>query len=99
MQELTADPVLVEFGVNQAHTVAKSAAPSGSAYSSANVCCVPDPLPGITDTGSGPEPAAAWIVVLSLALAVSEPPPDTLTEFACGELAVSPTFTVTVIAG
>jgi len=39
------------------------------------------------------------IVVLSVALAVADPPPDTLTEFICGEVAFAATFTVTVIAG
>jgi hypothetical protein len=38
-------------------------------------------------------------MVLSVALAVAEPPPDTLTLFTSGELAPDPTFTVTVIAG
>src|SRR5580692_3544099 len=98
MQELTADTEL-KFDVNQAHTVVKSAAPSGSAYCSANVCCGPVPLLGVTDTGAGPEPAGAWIPVLSTELKVTEPPPDTLTEFTCGELAATPTLTVTVIAG
>jgi len=41
----------------------------------------------------------AMIVVESAALAVAEPPPDTLTEFTCGEVALVATFTVTVIAG
>jgi hypothetical protein len=39
------------------------------------------------------------IVVESVADALAEPPPDTLTEFTCGELALAPTFTVTVMAG
>ena len=39
------------------------------------------------------------IMVESPALAVAEPPPDALTEFTCGELALAPTFTVTVITG
>src|SRR5580704_12024684 len=97
MQELAADPVL-KFEVNQTHTVVKSVAPTGSAYCNANVCCNPDPLPGITDTVVGAV-LAIWMTVLSAALAVAEPPPDTLTEFTCGELPPAPTFTVTVIAG
>ncbi len=39
------------------------------------------------------------MVVGSLALAFPEPPPDTLTWFICGELALETTFTVTVIGG
>ena len=39
------------------------------------------------------------IVVESLALAVADPPPNTLTWFTCGKLALAATFTVTVIAG
>ena len=39
------------------------------------------------------------IMVESVALAVAEPPPETLTWFTCGELAFEATFTVTVIAG
>jgi hypothetical protein len=35
--------------------------------------------------------------MLSVALADIDPPPDTLTEFICGDLALAPTFTV--IAG
>ena len=37
--------------------------------------------------------------VLSVAFADAEPPPDTLTEFTCGEAAFAATFTVTAIAG
>ena len=51
-------------------------------------------LLGVTDTVVGPV-----IVVESMPFAVADPPPDTLTEFTCGELALAPTFTVTVIAG
>jgi hypothetical protein len=36
-------------------------------------------------------------VVLSVALAAPDPPPDTLTAFTCGEAALAATFTVTVI--
>jgi hypothetical protein len=39
------------------------------------------------------------MIVVSLALAVADPPPDTLTWFTCGEVAVAVTLTVTVIAG
>jgi hypothetical protein len=35
----------------------------------------------------------------SLAFAVEEPPPETLTLFTCGDAALAPTFTITVIAG
>jgi hypothetical protein len=41
----------------------------------------------------------ALIVVESVPLAVADPPPDTLTWFTCGEAALAPTLTVTVIAG
>jgi hypothetical protein len=37
--------------------------------------------------------------VESVAFAVAEPPPETLTLFTCGEVALATTFTVTVIAG
>ena len=39
------------------------------------------------------------IVVESVALAVADPPPDTLTWFTWGEVALAATFTVTVMAG
>jgi hypothetical protein len=39
------------------------------------------------------------ITVESLAFAVVEPPPDTLTLFTCGDVAPAFTFTVTAIAG
>jgi hypothetical protein len=39
------------------------------------------------------------IVVESLPFAVADPPPDTLTEFTCGEVAFAATLTVTAIAG
>ena len=39
------------------------------------------------------------ITVESDALAVADPPPDTLAEFTSGEAAVAATFTVTVIPG
>jgi hypothetical protein len=42
---------------------------------------------------------AAVIVVESVPEAVAEPPPETLTWFTCGELALDATFTVTVITG
>jgi hypothetical protein len=98
MQEL-ADDTILKFDVNQTHTVARSVAPFESAYCSANVCCTPNPLPGVTDTAVTAAAPKAWIMVLSVALAVAEPPPDTLTEFTCGELALAATFTVTAIAG
>jgi hypothetical protein len=41
----------------------------------------------------------ARTVVRSLTLAVADPPPETLTLFTCGDAALAPTFTVTVIAG
>ena len=39
------------------------------------------------------------MVVESTELAVAEPPPDTVTELTCGDVAVAPTLTVTVIGG
>ena len=39
------------------------------------------------------------IVVESVAVAAVEPPPETLTEFTCGDAALVATFTVTVMAG
>jgi len=39
------------------------------------------------------------IVVESVAVALADPPPDTVTEFTCGDVALAATFTVTVIAG
>ena len=39
------------------------------------------------------------IVVESVVLAPAEPPPDTLTEFTSGDVALEATFTVTVIVG
>jgi hypothetical protein len=39
------------------------------------------------------------MIVESLAFAAADPPPDTLTWFTCGEVALAPTLTVTVIAG
>src|ERR1700691_895838 len=97
MQELAAD-VELKFAVNQTHTDVRSVAPSGSAYCSVNVCCAPDPLLGVTDDPAGTVPVT-WTIVVSVALLFAEPPPDTLTEFACGELALAPTFTVTAIGG
>jgi hypothetical protein len=43
--------------------------------------------------------ARGMITVESLAFAVVEPPPDTLTLFTCGDVAPAFTFTVTAIAG
>jgi hypothetical protein len=43
--------------------------------------------------------AADWIVVESVAVAVADPPPDTLAAFTCGDVALLATFAVTVIAG
>jgi len=43
--------------------------------------------------------ASGLIVVESLALAVDDPPPETLTWFTCGETAVADTFTTTVMGG
>jgi hypothetical protein len=48
------------------------------------------------NTGSA---AGGTITVESVAFAPAEPPPDTLTLFTCGDCALAPTFTVTVIAG
>jgi hypothetical protein len=39
------------------------------------------------------------IIVESVMLAVAEPPPETLTEFTCGDVAFPATLTVTAIAG
>jgi hypothetical protein len=36
---------------------------------------------------------------VSVAVALGEPPPDTVTEFTCGELASDATLTVTVMGG
>jgi hypothetical protein len=43
--------------------------------------------------------SAPTIVVESVAFALPDPPPDTLTAFTCGEVALVATFTVTVIGG
>src|SRR5579872_875055 len=43
-----------------------------------------------------PETAGS-IIVLSVVLAVADPPPDTETEFTCGDAAFAAAFTVTVI--
>ena len=43
--------------------------------------------------------AEEMIVVESAAFALPDPPPDTLTAFNCGEVALAATFTVTVMAG
>ena len=43
----------LKLAVNQTHTDARSVAPNGSAYSSANVCWTPEPLLGVTDTVVG----------------------------------------------
>jgi hypothetical protein len=73
MQELAADPEL-KFEVNQTHTDVRSVAPSESAYCKANVCCRPAPLVGVTDTALTTA-TMDWMAVLSVALAVAEPPP------------------------
>jgi hypothetical protein len=39
------------------------------------------------------------ILVVSAAFADEDPPPDTVTEFTCGDVAFDFTFTVTVIDG
>jgi hypothetical protein len=39
------------------------------------------------------------MVVESVAVAVADPPPETVTEFTCGDVAIADTFTVAVIAG
>jgi hypothetical protein len=39
------------------------------------------------------------MTVESVALALADPPPDTVTWFTCGEVAAAFTFTVTAIAG
>jgi hypothetical protein len=57
------------------------------------------PVGGAMLLSAGAALTAARTVVRSLALAAAEPPPDTLTLFTCGEVALDPTFTVTVIAG
>jgi hypothetical protein len=44
-------------------------------------------------------PLAELIVVESVAVALADPPPETVTEFTCGDVAVADTLTVTVIAG
>ena len=41
----------------------------------------------------------AIMVVKSVALALAEPPPDTLTAFTCGDGAFPATITTTVIGG
>ena len=41
----------------------------------------------------------AVMIVESVVLAPTEPPPETLTAFTCGEAALVATFTVTVMAG
>lgn len=43
--------------------------------------------------------AGGRMLVESVAFALPDPPPDTLTAFTCGEVALVATFTVTVIAG
>ena len=43
--------------------------------------------------------APATITVESVAVAVADPPPETITWFACGDVAPGATLTVTVIAG
>ena len=57
---------------------------------------MPLPEDGVTETGTT---TAGEIVVESVAFAVAAPPPDTLTEFTSGEVALPATFTVTVIGG
>jgi hypothetical protein len=54
------------------------------------------PAVAVSPVGAG---GGVVMVVESLAFAVDEPPPETLTWFTCGELAFDATFTVTVIAG
>ncbi len=44
-------------------------------------------------------PVVGEIIVESVAVAVAEPPPATETELTCGDEALPPTFTVTVIGG
>jgi hypothetical protein len=55
-------------------------------------------LPAVAESPVGAA-GVTIIVVESVALAFPEPPPDTLTWFCCGELALATTFTVTVIGG
>jgi hypothetical protein len=43
--------------------------------------------------------ATGVMMVESVMVALADPPPDTVTELICGEVAVEPTFTVAVIAG
>jgi hypothetical protein len=44
-------------------------------------------------------PLAVLIVVESVVVALADPPPETVTEFTCGDVAVVDTLTVTVITG
>jgi hypothetical protein len=62
------------------------------------------PPPGAADAGLRLEMAIAGVtarrmVVASLALADTDPPPDTLTWLVAGDAALAATFTVTVTAG
>src|SRR5580692_8515234 len=73
MQELVAVSVL-KFDVNQAHTVVRSAAPSESAYCSANACCDPVPLLGATDTTAGDPPVTVQVPNICHPLLALAPP-------------------------
>ena len=60
---------------------------------------VPAPVGRVVEVKVSPPPAAALMVVESVVEALADPPPETVTEFTCGDVAVADTFTVTVIAG
>jgi hypothetical protein len=64
-------------------------------------CCVP-PIPMEGDDGDTVIVAIVGVLIVVESMAEAEPvmpPPDTLTWFTCGEVAVADTFTVTVSAG
>ena len=65
----------------------------------APVCpCVKLPLCVLVIPSTGAT-TGMLIIVESVAFALTEPPPDTLTAFTCGEAALAATFTDTVIGG
>jgi len=57
------------------------------------------PLPDSATCPVTPYVTVTVTVVESVAFAAAEPPPNTLTAFTCGDVALAATFTVTVIAG
>jgi hypothetical protein len=69
-----------------------AAAPAVSDSVNVNACDHPLPADGLTETTDG-----MAIIVGSLALESGDPPPDTLTAFTWGEVALAATFTVTTI--